>query len=221
MTKSEEGSPLVGGVIVLTDVVDSGLSGIEDTACSRWNGKDAATLPAEIRNLIYRLTLKSTSVQIMIGVHYYSNPPGAALLSTCRTVHLETAPVLYGSNIFQFCKPTTAIKWMNDIGTINCGCLRDLRVFVDPVFVQEHAWGHMIGQGMFGRVSVDTWAELLRKLGRETIGLMSMHVYFDEEGMHRSLGRDETFMQALAEVRRLKNLENFEIEGVFSKNLLG
>lgn len=98
--------------------------------------------------------------------------------------------MLYEDNTFQLSWPVAAIRWLRTIGVINTGFLRTLRIFVEGVVEQSSRKG---------------WYELFRKLGREAKGLRSMSIYLDREGMHRGLGSDEQFVQALVKKKAWKN----------------
>ena len=137
---------------------------------------------------------------MMIGEAGSSAPLASASLRASQTVHLEAAPVLYGSNTFHFSYPVIGLDWLNGIGAKNVALLRDVRIFVEATVNQS---------------SKDGWPKLLQKLGRDAKGLRWLHIYFDQEGMHRGLGRDGRFVQALAEI---KSLESVEIGGFYSRD---
>lgn len=61
--------------------------------------RDFLKLPPEIRLQIYHDCLVVGEVYLY-RISYDGNPPAAALLRTCRTIHSEAEPILYQQNTF-------------------------------------------------------------------------------------------------------------------------
>ncbi|CAK4034231.1 Hypothetical predicted protein [Lecanosticta acicola] len=122
-------------------------------------------LPPEIRNTIYQLALeKSQSIGIKSSMHrhyerYYkdSTLPKSAkvmpilplnlsinILRTCKTIHQEATPILYGANRFHFHCCCHFKHFAETIGGASLRYLRELRFAALPNrFVATLAFSHL------------------------------------------------------------------------------
>jgi len=92
------------------------------------------SLPAEVRNMIYRLVLCYPSPA---GRQYEGRLDwGAQLLRTCRQIHAEALPILYGENIFEIEIYNT---WGPNFGNVQYpGVLDDRRCSGTASTAQQH-----------------------------------------------------------------------------------
>lgn len=174
------------------------------------------SLPPELRHKIYRCALVSPESQMMIGIHDGSSPLCVVILRTCRAIHREAIPILYGANTIQFSYSSTAFKWLNTIGKTNIGYIRTLRMFIEACVEQS-----FLGMPLAPSVrwsSKDGWVKVLQKLGVEAKGIRRLHVYCDRMGMHRGLGSEEAFLGALG---GLRPSETMEIGGIYDRHWPG
>ena len=166
------------------------------------------SLPRHVRQRIYRHALRGVKSgrygsQIMIGSSEQPGPSAPALLRTSRIIHDEAAPVLYGTNTFQFSYPVWALRWLKSISRRNVAYIHDIRM--------------NIAAGV-GQSTADDWCKVFKKLGREATQLRQLHVYLDQGDdripiLHPGLGRCEHFVKGLSEI---KSLERLELKGFFS-----
>ncbi len=89
-------------------------------------------LSGEVRNRIYRLVLRGEPVQFTDGTNFEHS---ASLLRTCKTIHEETRPILYGENdfIFERDPQKCGVFWRPDRSEIGYSNVRRFLEMIGPV----------------------------------------------------------------------------------------
>lgn len=134
---------------------------------------------------------------------WYQQSIFPAILRTCKQIHNETLPILYGNNIFDL--DGSAI---DQIPRLKVNLLRHL--IISPSRRSEATW----------------WAALLDFLIEEAKDLRNLKVAFDTycyddyitRPLTHELGADVPFVRELTRVRQLEKLETLIIAGFYAKH---
>ncbi|KKZ63919.1 hypothetical protein EMCG_01777 [[Emmonsia] crescens] len=174
-------------------------------------------LPYELRHQIYKASLITNHPIDPHNRQQISFSP--SILATCKQIHEEAAPILYGENKFILQNLPWDTEWLDDIGPHNVSLLRRVQLFVDAGPITMTEFGGVVMEGEEQRLRF-----LLRRLARDAKGLRHLHVYWagideknnecydecDEDGYGMQprwgWGGDRRFMLELGKVRGLREL---------------
>jgi hypothetical protein len=111
------------------------------------------------------------------------------ILLNCRSINEEAVQHLLSSLSINVSQPDALLAWLeiNDASYIT-----SLHVHLDAYYKAP---------------SATRWSRLFEKLGREATNLQHLSVYWDHEGyIHRGLGMDISFVQALVQLKVAKTI---------------
>ncbi|PGH04787.1 hypothetical protein GX51_03271 [Blastomyces parvus] len=185
-------------------------------------------LPYELRYQIYSASLAASHPIDPHDKQQTSFSP--SLLATCKQIHDEATPILYGENEFILRNIPRDIQWLNEIGTRNVSILKRVQFFVGegPIIMTE--FGGAVDDGQEQRLRA-----LLRRLTRDAKGLRYFRVHLaglgenDYEGYecdeewygiqpNWGWGDDREFM---LELGRMSWLTELVFDGAFETTWMG
>jgi hypothetical protein len=85
------------------------------------------SLPPELRNQIYTLTLLSATPITLPYAYQNQSFREPALLATCQVIRAEATPIFYGGNVFEAPSPAAAYSWLAKLEKGKVALLREFR----------------------------------------------------------------------------------------------
>ena len=158
------------------------------------------SLPAEVRLPIYEYLLVDKPQVIPHCRPATERPLTPSILRTCKQINREASQALYSKNTFLISEPDRDLKWFDSIGRINVKLLKDIRLFVHPVYSTQRTLFSTGSEGI-------SWYKVLDHLAREATGLRHVYIYWDaEEWPHMGAGKDLRFVRELAKIQGLQSM---------------
>ena len=160
------------------------------------------SLPLELRLQIYGYIFPPEPQVIpYLKSSWKKHSLAPSILRTCKQIHDEALPILYSKNTFLISDPELVLRWLISIGRLNIKLLRNIRIWVDPVYSTENT--------LFTSAKNSTsWYKVLDRLAREATGLQHVEIYWDAEPSCSKFGagKDLRFLQELAKIQVAKSM---------------